>query len=110
MSEQRPPPRPPIAAASKPAPDEPWAELRRFTAARIALPRSGASLATAPLLEFRLAHARARDAVHAPFDDARLCAELAPLGLRASRRWWLRASAGWRSATRSRTRSTPRSR
>jgi ethanolamine ammonia-lyase small subunit len=81
MSEQRPPAHPPIATASKPAPDEPWAELRRFTAARIALPRSGASLATAPLLEFRLAHARARDAVHAPFDTAQLCAALAPLGL-----------------------------
>jgi ethanolamine ammonia-lyase small subunit len=82
MSEQRPPAHPPIAPASHGnAPDEPWAELRRFTAARIALPRSGASLATAPLLEFRLAHARARDAVHAPFDTAQLCAELAPLGL-----------------------------
>ena len=81
MSEQRPPAHPPIAAASRPAPDEPWAELRRFTAARIALPRSGASLATAPLLEFRLAHARARDAVHAPFDPAQLCGALAPLGL-----------------------------
>jgi ethanolamine ammonia-lyase small subunit len=43
--------------------------------------RSGASLATGPLLEFRLAHARARDAVHAPFDAPGLCAELAPLGL-----------------------------
>src|SRR5262245_40116877 len=62
------------------APDEPWADLRRLTAARIALPRSGASLATAPLLEFRLAHARARDAVHAELDEARLCANLATLG------------------------------
>jgi ethanolamine ammonia-lyase small subunit len=62
-------------------PDDPWRELRAFTAARIGLPRSGASLATAPLLEFRLAHARARDAVRAPFDVSRLAGELAPLGL-----------------------------
>ncbi|MFD2182326.1 ethanolamine ammonia-lyase subunit EutC [Rhodoplanes azumiensis] len=60
---------------------DPWAGLRRLTAARIGLPRAGASLATAPLLEFRLAHARARDAVHAPFAQARLHQELVGLGL-----------------------------
>jgi ethanolamine ammonia-lyase small subunit len=66
----------PVSATS----DDPWAELRQLTAARIGLERSGASLATPPLLAFRLAHARARDAAHAPLDEARLCAGLKALG------------------------------
>jgi ethanolamine ammonia-lyase small subunit len=56
-----------------------WDGLRRLTAARIGLARTGASLATGPLLDFRLAHSRARDAVGEPLDEARLGAALAGL-------------------------------
>jgi ethanolamine ammonia-lyase small subunit len=58
-----------------------WSGLRRLTAARIGLKRAGASLATAPLLDFQLAHARARDAVLEPLDEAGLRAGLAELGV-----------------------------
>lgn len=56
-----------------------WAALRPLTAARIGLPRSGASLGTPALLDFRLAHARARDAVGAALDSDALQAALAVL-------------------------------
>ena len=59
---------------------DPWAPLRRLTAARIALGRSGAGLPTKPWLDFGVAHALARDAVHAPFDADGLQAALAADG------------------------------
>jgi ethanolamine ammonia-lyase small subunit len=65
------------------ADDTLWTHLRSLTAARIGLRRTGASLATGPLLDFKLAHARARDAVREPLDEARLIADTAALGLPA---------------------------
>ncbi len=59
---------------------DPWANLKSLTAARIALGRAGGSLPTRELLDFSLAHARARDAVLAPFDAERLATGIAALG------------------------------
>jgi ethanolamine ammonia-lyase small subunit len=54
-----------------------WDYLRRATPARIALGRAGDGLPTRRVLEFELAHARARDAVKANLDPATLIAGLA---------------------------------
>jgi ethanolamine ammonia-lyase small subunit len=58
-------------------------DLKRFTMARVGLGRAGNSLSTRDLLDFQLAHARARDAVHRPFDARALAAELEIAGLRS---------------------------
>ncbi|MGS5089230.1 ethanolamine ammonia-lyase subunit EutC [Hydrogenophaga sp. A37] len=55
---------------------DPWASLKRYTPARIALGRVGVSLPTREVLGFSLAHAQARDAIHLPLDLATLADQL----------------------------------
>ena len=61
--------------------------LRAYTAARVGLRRAGATLATTEVLDFKLAHAQARDAVHAELDtgefDARLRQQITRLSVAA---------------------------
>ena len=64
---------------SEVAPGDLWARLRRTTPARIGLGRVGHAPPLGEVLKFQLAHARARDAVHAALDAQAVAAALAPM-------------------------------
>ncbi len=50
--------------------------LRQYTSARVGLERAGSGLATREVLDFQLAHAQARDAVHAELDVSSILSRL----------------------------------
>ncbi|MDF2192837.1 ethanolamine ammonia-lyase subunit EutC [Paraflavitalea sp. CAU 1676] len=60
---------------------DPWASLRAFTAARIALGRTGTAIPLQEVLSFRMAHAHARDAVYSLLQVEPLTQQLTVLGL-----------------------------
>ncbi len=63
--------------------ENPWARLRSFTHARLALGRAGDSLPTSEVLAFNLAHAQARDAVHNMLDTDGIASDLTASGFQS---------------------------
>jgi ethanolamine ammonia-lyase small subunit len=59
---------------------DPWADLKQFTRARIALGRVGSSLPTKEILDSCMSHAMARDAVHLALDIDTLKSQIESLG------------------------------
>lgn len=57
-------------------PEDAWQSLKQFTAARIALGSTGVAIPLKEVLQFRLAHAHARDAVFSQLNEAVLLQEL----------------------------------
>jgi len=57
---------------------DPFARFRNATRARIGIGRTGDAMTTQSVLDFQLAHARARDAVHGEVDFSELSSALEP--------------------------------
>lgn len=62
-------------------PGDAWQSLKQFTAARIALGSTGVAIPLKEVLQFRLAHAHARDAVFSQLNEELLLQELAQFKL-----------------------------
>ena len=60
---------------------DPWSSLKAFTTARIALGRTGTAIPLREVLQFKLAHAHARDAVYSQLEASALQEQLQPFHL-----------------------------